>query len=329
MRGQAATLSGGAPKPFQGMASREAVMEGEGDLADEIHVFYCEDSEGNPLISVINVAKMRQRTVDAVKSLEQDPSNIGHPLIVALIVECTDAIRFRREERDSPQIELFYPYTQSAEKGKHPDEDLATRWLSSISAALVSGARKRRKEDDAYRAAKKALGEFTDTYFEHLWALLDSPTIRDMSASEKIERVSEWQKERAHGDVEDWLEQDIIGFVTELFSPSDKFANNPLELPKRGKGKALRNLFFCWKNEFSSVQEGKNIISAARKYMGKLMDDDTHPQYAAVWDILNKADADKFVERDLGINIVSPTVEEDLSTSGLVVIECPLEVDTH
>lgn len=298
-------------------------MEEESHPTDDIHVCYWDDSDGNPHICVIRVDEQRQRTVDVVKSLERDPSNVGHPLIIAMIIECTDAIRFRRVERKASPIELFYPYTQSAERGYHPDQQTAERWLCNISAALVSGAKKRCKEDEEYRTALKTLQDFDDPYFEDLWKLLEDTIAKGVSASRKIEMLAAWQTERSQNDAGYyWLNQEVMEFVKEMFCPSSQSANDPLEFPKRGGGKALRNLFFAWKKH-CDVPQAKNRISAANRYTKNLADD-SNPYHAAMWDVFTEAEAQAFVERDLGINVVSRAVEEILDTSGLVVIESPL-----
>ena len=297
-------------------------MDGESYIDQGIRLWYL-DHNGAPIVRVANVNTGREWIVDVVRSLERDPSTVSHPLMVATIVECTDAIRFK----------LDHPFNST-----HPDQKTAERWLKSIFAALLAGAKRLRKENEEYRKALKIAEDVEPSYFMELWKLLKDRHLR--TTDRTIMKVEEWQKKwwSDYGEPYDSLNQEIIKFLREILiadpgtrsnTPSPKRDNkyfreqeSDLRLPKRGGGPALQNLFIGWKSRRGAAQ-AKNRISAARAYLRKYDDQKFYTDNPKLG-ILLEDERDSLIERFHGVNTIDAVVAERLDTSGLVIHEGPV-----
>lgn len=279
---------------------------------NEILSRYDVDDKGNPLIVVTNIARNRVRTIDVIRSIELDPSNIGEPLVVMTIVECTDAIEKKRGHRT-----LFCL-----------DQRTGKEWLGRIFKALLSGADKRGKELKRHGDALDLIVDMDDKYFESLRsALEDQPPLEDGNhpAVKSILVIMNSQ----YPD-EQYREKNLElgGFLNELISPSDDYADDPLGIPRKGGGAALRNLFLRWKyrQEHGTV---KDRVSDAKRYMQKFAeaippDYPLDPEYG----IFTQAELDAYgtacFHRWTGINMIAPAVEDAINNSRLVFNEVPL-----
>ncbi len=200
-------------------------------VGKSVSVCFDESNSHKPQIHIRFPNQRHIYVVDIMKSLEKDPTNIAHPVIVAAVERYTAVIQWRRYPKD-PLLDTL------------PDEATAKTCLRRISEALISGAEQRSRSEDTSAVIAWTLNtaDAPLAYFEAAWNILREKEIRSADTTilslQLIER-------RLRQVMPDENHEPFLEYLRSL----DTVEKQIVPLPKRGGGAALRNAFLAWQNE--------------------------------------------------------------------------------
>lgn len=199
-----------------------------------VSVRFDESNAHRPYIHIRFPKQDHTYTIDIIKSLEQDPTNIAHPIIVAAIERYTAAIQWRRYPKDPLLATL-------------PDEGTAKTCLHKLSEALISGAEERSRSKDTSAVIVWTLNASDAPlyYFEFAWSVLRAKdVVKIRNAEAKLQRIEQilWE------NMPDENHEPFMKFLRDLFITKNSSINR---LPQRGGGTALRTTFLAWQNKIS------------------------------------------------------------------------------
>jgi hypothetical protein len=138
--------------------------------ASRLEVHSWEDNPAQPsvVVSVIEDSDLRYR-VHLAKSLEREPTNVGHPVLITAVIRYTKSLEQRRKKTIQPNTARQLPTSQVGKK-----------CLECLFTALQTGARKR-------RTARKHLDNVdVDAYLNEVFTWLAPRLTRDKASKNRI-----------------------------------------------------------------------------------------------------------------------------------------------
>ena len=193
----------------------------------------------------------RTAVVDIIKSLQNDPCNVGHPLIAKAITYYALAVRFAFQPlRSKRHRDLLRNLTTEQQKTREDLKALeeqrltkkrAQKNLNQIFKALVYDARPTLTAVFMILGDAAAACNYPPNYFDALSKIISEPDVsRNRRADLKVAKVAQ----RLGAMFPQVDHASVLKFLNDIYE-----CNSHLRLPRRDgghPGAALRNAFVAW-----------------------------------------------------------------------------------
>jgi hypothetical protein len=217
-------------------------------LEEEEEVLVLFDKEGRATPNAIVFYKLNDRPsifVDIAASVKNEPRNIGHPIVIAVIERY---LRVLAGINDPTTTSLM------------PSKQEAMERLNKIFSALIESAKVERSKSIEGLRFKQALVSlaaktYDESYFDSLWRIL---------------KEQQSQSFKRRGLTSNWLSRIKIRLNQEYPSVDHtktlSFLEKSSNLPKKGGARALKNAFNAFENQLS-IQSIKIYKSRALSFL--------------------------------------------------------------